>query len=68
MNCKYCNYCVFKGGGICGGYFCNHPKIEESAEKYENATNKRISKTRCFIGFKQIKTTLRWCPFKYEDI
>ncbi|QNM11765.1 MULTISPECIES: hypothetical protein [Bacillota] len=67
MKCKECKYCHYGGTGLAGGYKCRHPKLEECAEKYEKKTNKRMTKACWYIGFKLIKTSLRYCPYKMEE-
>lgn len=59
MNCRDCKYCVY-----IGSYTCVHPELEKSAKKYEDKNNKRIGKSHSHIGYKLIKTSLRYCPYK----
>lgn len=46
------------------GLYCRHPRILESAKAYEERTQKHITKTSWFLGWKMPKTSLRWCPLK----
>lgn len=68
MKCKDCGYCVYTGAGISGGYKCTHPNIEDSARRYEKLKRKRINKAHEHIGFKMIKTSLRYCPYKMKEV
>ena len=56
--CSVCEYARI--------YTCRHPRIRESAKKYEERTGKYIVKSCDFIGWKIPKTSLRWCPLKME--
>lgn len=60
MNCRDCKYCRY----IVNAYYCKHPKILVSAKIYEDKNDKRINKDHRFIGYKLIKTSLRYCPYK----
>lgn len=57
INCRYCTKFV-------SGYYCEHPRLDEAAQKYEERHNKRINKFKPFIGIKKPKTTIRYCPYK----
>lgn len=67
MKCAECKYCNYEGTGLAGGYKCRHPKIEECAKKYEKKTNKRMTKAPRHIGYKLVKTCLRYCPYKMME-
>ena len=56
-----CSECEFAKGR-----YCSNPRILASARAYEERTGKRITKTCWFLGWKQPKTSLRWCPLKDE--
>lgn len=68
MRCKNCKYCIYTGAGISGGYKCTHPKIEDSAKRYEHLKNKRINKYYPHIGYEMIKTALRYCPYTMKEV
>lgn len=68
MKCKYCEYCVYVGSGISGGYKCTHPNLESSAKQYEKEKRKRINKSHDHIGYNMIKTSLRYCPYKMKEV
>lgn len=67
MKCRDCKYCAYYGLGIAGGYKCEHPKIMDSAKKYEKEKGKRINKSHNHIGYGMIKTSLRYCPYKMKE-
>lgn len=67
MKCKDCNYCVYMGEGIAGGYKCTHKKIHESAERYREVKGTKINKEVDHIGYNMIKTSLRHCPLKGSE-
>ena len=64
MKCSECIYCHCVGAGIGGGYKCRHPLIEKCAREYEMKNSKRMVKEYQHIGYKPIKTCLRYCPYK----
>lgn len=68
VKCTDCTYCVYVGAGISGGYKCHHPRIEVAATQYEIKKGKKINKTHEHIGYKMIKTSLRYCPYRIEKI
>lgn len=63
MNCVFCKD-YSKTYEKLNNFVCTHDDINKSAERYEKKTGRRISKSKDFIGFKPIKTTLRYCPLK----
>lgn len=63
MDCVYCKDCsnIFQKQNH---FICTHENIFKSALEYEKKTGKRIIKQKDFIGFKPIKTSLKYCPLK----
>ena len=68
MRCKDCKYCIYGGVGINRGYKCIHPKLEDSAKKYEALKGKKMNKYHPHIGYEMIKTSLRYCPYKMKEV
>lgn len=68
MKCEYCNFCVYVGSGISGGYKCRHPRLEECVHKYETVKGKKIRKSHDHIGYKMIKTSLIYCPYRENEV
>lgn len=66
IKCMDCVYCTdYSKPYQKQNYFvCKHKDINKSAERYEKITGKRLVKANNFIGFKPIKTTLKYCPLK----
>ena len=65
QECKTCKYC--KKSSFRQVFTCGHKEVYACAERYEEETNKKIKKEKNFIGFKEPKTCLRWCPLKYLE-
>lgn len=63
MDCVYCKdySSIFQKQN---NFICTHENIFKSAEEYEKKNGKRIIKQKNFIGFKPIKTSLKYCPLK----
>ena len=66
IKCKDCIFCkdYSKSYQKQNYFICTHKDIETSAKRYEKKTGKRIIKQKNFIGFKPIKTSLKYCPLK----
>lgn len=60
MKCQECKYCKYNSAG----YWCEHRNVVESAKEYEKLKHIKIQKSVYFIGFRMVKTRLRWCPLK----
>ena len=57
-----CANCRYRTKNV-SGYYCEHPRLKESVSKYEERTKRKIKKFVSFIGIKQPKTTMRYCPY-----